>query len=314
MKIVYMGTPSFAICPLNALLQTAHTVAGVYTQPDNRGGRGKILTASPVKSFAIERGLRVFEPNDLRTKNVKAQLSSLAPDLIVITAYGKILPKEILGIPRLGCLNIHPSLLPLHRGPSPVVSTILEGDEIAGVTLMILDEGMDSGPILARKEERIFPEDTTETLTHRLFEEGAKLLIKSLPGYLQGDLIAVPQDQSRATYTTKLKKEDGLIRWDLPLGTVARQIRAYSPWPGSYTLWKGRILKILQGAPIYDLPAGSEPPGTVLFLPQGSQAAVGVVTGSGTLGLLQVQLSGKQQVDAAAFVRGNHDFLGSHLG
>ncbi len=309
-----MGTPSFAICPLNALLQTAHTVAGVYTQPDNREGRGKILTASPVKSFAIERGLRVFEPNDLRTKNVKDQLSSLAPDLIVITAYGKILPKEILGIPRLGCLNIHPSLLPLHRGPSPVVSTILEGDEIAGVTLMILDEGMDSGPILARKEERIFPEDTTETLTHRLFEEGAKLLIKSLPGYLQGDLIAVPQDQSRATYTTKLKKEDGRIRWDLPLDTVARQIRAYSPWPGSYTLWKGRILKILQGASIYDLPAGSEPPGTVLFLPQGSQAAVGVVTGSGILGLLQVQLSGKQQGDAAAFVRGTQDFLGSHLG
>ena len=184
---------------------------------------------------------------------------------------------------------------------------------MAGVTLMILDEGMDSGPILASKAEGIFPEDTTETLTHRLFEEGATLLIKSLPGYLQGSLIAIPQERSRATYTAKLKKEDGLIRWDLPLDIVARQIRAYSPWPGSYTFWKGRTLKILQGAPMSDLPAGSELPGTVLYLPQGSQAAVGVTTGSGILGLLQIQLSGKQQVDAAAFARGNHDFLGSLL-
>ena len=308
-----MGTPSFAISPLNALLQTAHTVAGVYTQPDNKAGRGKTLTPSPVKSFSMERGLRVFEPMDLRDNNVRDQLSSLSPDLIVIAAYGKILPKEILAIPRWGCLNIHPSLLPLHRGPSPVMSTILEGDEMAGVTLMILDEGMDSGPILASKAEGIFPEDTTETLTHRLFEEGATLLIKSLPGYLQGSLIAIPQERSRATYTAKLKKEDGLIRWDLPLDIVARQIRAYSPWPGSYTFWKGRTLKILQGAPMSDLPAGSELPGTVLYLPQGSQAAVGVTTGSGILGLLQIQLSGKQQVDAAAFVRGNHDFLGSLL-
>lgn len=193
------------------------------------------------------------------------------------------------------------------------MSTILEGDEIAGVTLMILDEGMDSGPILASKAEGIFPGDTTETLTHRLFEKGAALLIKSLPGYLQGDLIAVPQDKSRATYTAKLKKEDGLIRWDLPLDLVARQIRAYSPWPGAHTFWKGHTLKILQGAAISGLPAGREPPGTVLSLPQGSQAAVGVKTGSGILGLLQIQLSGKRQVDAAAFVRGNHDFLGSLL-
>ena len=308
-----MGTPSFAIHPLAALLQTAHTVAGVYTQPDNRVGRGKSVTASPVKSFAIERGLRVFEPNDLRDKSVEEQLSALSPDLILIAAYGKILPKEILAIPRWGCLNIHPSLLPLHRGPSPVMATILEGDEIAGVTLMILDEGMDSGPILASKVEGIFPEDTTEILTHRLFEEGATLLIKSLPGYLQGDLIAVPQDKSRATYTAKAKKEDGLIRWDLPLDTVARQIRAYSPWPGSYTIWNGRTLKVLQGRPIHELSSGSEPPGTVLSLPQGSPAAVGVVTGSGILGLLQLQLSGKQKVEAAAFVRGNHDFLGSTL-
>ena len=308
-----MGSPSFAIHPLKALLQAAHTVIGVYTQPDSRTGRGRTLAASPVKSFAIERGLRVVQPSNLRSPAVIDELSSLAPDVVVIAAYGNILPKDILGIPRWGCVNIHPSLLPLHRGPSPVTSTILEGDEVAGVTLMILDEGMDSGPVLASKREKIFPEDTTETLTHRLFEEGAYLLVRSLPKYLQGELIAVPQDGSRATYTAKLKREDGLIRWELPVDTVARRIRAYSPWPGSYTTWKGRTLKIMQAAPTYGLRAENEPPGTVLPLPRGSQTPVGVVTGGGILGLLQVQLSGKQQVDTAAFIRGHHDFLGAYL-
>ena len=177
--------------------RSGYDVVGVYTQPDRPAGRGRSLEPPPVKTFALERGLKVLQPTSLRTPEAHGQLSDLAPDLIAIAAYGRILPDEILHVSPAGCVNVHPSLLPRHRGPSPVAFTILEGDRSAGVSIMLLDEGMDSGPVIARQEEPITPEDTTESLTDRLFRKGAKLLVESLPAYLRGDLSPQPQDDAQ---------------------------------------------------------------------------------------------------------------------
>jgi len=181
MKVVYMGTPAFAIPPLEQLLDGGYQVVGVYTQPDKPVGRGRGVMASAVKTFAEQRGLRVFQPKSLRSPAAYRGLVEVGPDIIVVAAYGRLLPKEVLQLPPRGCVNVHPSLLPRHRGPSPVVFTILEGDQVAGVTLMVVEEGMDSGPIIAREEVLLLPDDTTEGLTERLFEKGAELLVKSLP-------------------------------------------------------------------------------------------------------------------------------------
>ena len=208
------------------------------------------MEASPVKAYALERGLKVLQPTSLRNPDAHSQLAALAPDLIAIAAYGRILPPEVIGMSPGGCVNVHPSLLPRHRGPSPVAFTILEGDETAGVSIMLLDEGMDSGPVIAQEVEPVLPEDTTETLTDRLFRRGAKLLVDSLPRFLQGDMVSQPQDEARATYAPRLTKEDGEIRWELPAESIWRQVRAYHPWPGSYTRWEGRLLKVLEAVPL----------------------------------------------------------------
>ena len=231
MRVVYMGTPAFAIPPLEELLASGYDVVGVYTQPDRPAGRGRSMEAPPVKTFALERGLEVIQPTTLRNPEAHSRLAALSPDLIAIAAYGRILPEEVVGMAPAGCVNVHPSMLPRHRGPSPVAFTILEGDETAGVSIMLLDEGMDSGPVIAQVEEPIHPEDTTESLTDRLFRRGAKLLVESLPRFLQGDSSPQPQDDAGATYARRLTKEDGEIRWELPAETLWRQVRAYHPWP-----------------------------------------------------------------------------------
>ena len=192
-----------------------------------------------------------------------------------------------------------------------MVFTILEGDQMAGVTLMVVDEGMDSGPIIAREEEPLLPRDTTEALTERLFEKGAELLVRSLPLYVQGDLVPTPQDEAQATYARKLTKEDGLLRWELPATTLERQVRAYSPWPGSYTHWRGRLMKVLEAVPAAR--AEAAPPGTAVLLERDSPAPVGVVTGEGVLGLVSVQLEGKRPVDVADFLQGHQGFVGASL-
>ena len=311
MRVIYMGTPAFSILPLEQLVESGYRVVGVYAQPDKPAGRGRAVVASPSKSYAEECGIRVFQPTSLRDPDAYRELASLKPDIIVIAAYGRILPKEVVQLPPWGCVNVHPSLLPLHRGPSPVAFTLLEGDAVAGVTLMLLDEGMDSGPIMAQEEEPILPQDTVETLTDRLFREGAKLLVRTLPLYLQGDLVARPQEETLSTYARKLTKEDGAIRWWLPAVSLWRQVRAYAPWPGSYTRWRGRLLKVLDAVP---LPGGEgSPPGEVVLLESGGMAPVGVVTGDGVLGLKRVQLEGKKDMDARDFLLGHEGFQGSVL-
>ncbi len=310
MRVVFMGTPAYAIPPLEELLANGYEVVGVYTQPDRPAGRGRSLEAPPVKTLALERGLNVLQPTTLRTPEAHGRLADLAPDIIAIAAYGRILPAEVVQMPPAGCVNVHPSLLPRHRGPSPVAFTILEGDPTAGVSIMLLDEGMDSGPVIAQVEEPILPEDTTESLTDRLFRKGAKLLVESLPRFLQGDLAPQPQDDAQATYAPRLTKEDGEIRWELLAETLWRQVRAYHPWPGSFTRWEGRLLKVLEAAP---LPHVAAAPGAVIPLDGTGPAPVGVASGEGVLGLKRVQLEGRRAVDAADFLKGHEGFLGSTL-
>jgi methionyl-tRNA formyltransferase len=314
MRVIYMGTPAFSVPPLELLVESGYQVVGVYTQPDRPAGRGRSVLPSPIKTYAEEHGLRVFQPASLRPADTQRELASLNPDIVIIAAYGRILPREVVNLPALGCLNIHPSLLPRHRGPSPVAFTILEGDDVAGVTLMLLDEGVDSGPIIAQEEKPLLPQDTVATLTDRLFSEGAKLLVQSLPLYFQGDLVPRSQEEAQATYARKLTKEDGIIRWELSAETLWRQVRAYFPWPGSHTHWQGKLLKVLDTVPLPALHTGKGgSPGEVVRLEAGAPATVGVVTGEGILGLKRVQLEGKRDVDANDFLRGHEGFQGSVL-
>jgi methionyl-tRNA formyltransferase len=311
MRVIYMGTPALSVHPLERLVESGYQVVGVYTQPDKPAGRGRNVAASPMKIYAEEQGLRVLQPSSLRYPDADREIADLKPDIIIVAAYGRILPKSVVQLPRWGCVNIHPSLLPRHRGPSPVAFTLLEGDEVAGVTLMLLDEGMDSGPLIAQEEEAILPQDTVGTLTDRLFREGANLLVKSLPLYTQGGLLPRPQDATQVTYARKLTKEDGVIQWGLSAVSLWHQIRAYSPWPGSHTRWRGSLLKVLDAVPLTG--DGSRTPGEVMLLESGGMAPLGVVTGDGVLGLKRIQLEGKKDVDARDFLMGHAGFVGSTL-
>lgn len=309
LRVVFMGTPAFAIPALDALSDASCEIVGVYTQPDRRAGRGRRLAASPVKQAAIERGLPVFQPASLRRDaESREHIASLKPDVIVVVAYGLFLPAKTLAIPPLGALNIHPSLLPKYRGPSPVASAILQGNTTSGVTLMLLDEGMDSGPIIAQRETPIGTEETAETLTARLFEMGARLLVDTLRQWRAGEMAATPQVEADATITSLLSRQDGAIDWTRSADYIARQVRAFHPWPGTFTHWNGRQLKV-HSATVVDTDA-SGAPGTVVELPQG----VGVATSDGALLLRRVQMEGRQAQDIDDFARGYRDFVGSMLG
>ena len=306
--VVLMGTPSFAVPALRALA-AHHRVVGVVTQPDRRAGRGRRLVYSPVKEAALELGLPLFQPPTLRTAEAVRRLAAWQPEVIVVAAFGQILRPPVLELPPFGCLNIHASLLPRYRGASPVAAAILAGEPFTRVSLMLMDEGMDTGPILAQRTCSIAPEDTTGTLTGRLAEMGAQLLIETLPGWLAGAVQAQPQDANRATYCRLLRKEDGHLDWERSAAYLERQIRACDPWPGAYTTWRGRRLKVLH-ARLWDGPLPGDTPGRVVDLSPG----LGVLTGQGVLELLEVQLAGKKPLPADTFVRGQKELIGSILG
>lgn len=312
LKVVFMGTPEFSVLVLSALLDAGHDVVGVYSQPDRPAGRGGRVAAPPVKSYAVERGISAFQPRSLRRDEAaRRELASLAPDLIVVAAYGLILPADTLDVPRLGSLNIHPSLLPRYRGPSPVAAAILDGEPVTGVTVMKLDETMDTGPIVAQRPTPIGADETAEELTSRLFQMGAALLIEVLPRWANGELQAVPQDGSLANVTSRLSRQDGEIDWGRPAELISRQVRAYYPWPGSFTHWEGVRLKVIEA-----LEAGADSdlsasPGAVVLLDQGG---LGVGTGSGILQVRRVQLEGGAVTTSAQFVQGHRELVGSILG
>ncbi len=309
-RIVFMGTPDFAVPSLQALARD-HQVVGVVTQPDRPAGRGRRLVAPPVKEAAGALGLEVIQPPTLRRPEAVERLVAWRPDLVVVAAFGQILRPEVLAIPPHGCLNVHASLLPRYRGAAPIPAAILAGDERTGVTIMRMDEGLDTGPMLAQADWPIRPDDTTGSLTADLARLGASLLVEALPGWLEGRIAPRPQDDSQATYCRTLQKEDGLLDWALTASHLDRQVRACDPWPGAYTAWAGQRLKILRARPLPGRPGpGGAGPGRVVDLAPGT----GVVTGEGVLELLQVQLAGKSAMDVHAFAQGRRDFAGSTLG
>ena len=282
----------------------------VYTQPDKPAGRGHRVAFSPVKRLAFARQIPVIQPETLKSVEAVEEMASFQPELIIVAAFAFILPAEVLAMPRFGCLNIHPSLLPRHRGASPVANAILCGDGSTGVTVMLMDSGMDTGPILCQEEARISVMDTTGSLSPRLADVGAGLLLRTLPEWLGGELKPRVQDESRATYSKVIAGEDAEIDWQLSALELWRRVRAYNPWPGCYTWWRTKRLKIHEAMPL-DCAARGEP-GEVIALAE--PPGVGVITGHGVLRLGQVQLEGKHKMPVDNFVLGKRDFIGSVLG
>jgi len=307
---VFMGTPQFAVTILESLLRSSYEVPAVYTQPDKPAGRGRPVVFPPVKKLALERQIPVMQPETFKSGEVMKKLASFQPELIVVAAFGSILPPEVLSLPKFACLNVHPSLLPRHRGPSPVANTILCGDELTGVTIMLMDTGLDTGPVLAQEKVGISFTDTAGSLGAKLADVGAGLLPQTLRRWLGGELKPQAQDESQATYSKLITSKDGEIDWHLSALELSRMVRAYNPWPSSYTWCQGKRLKIHRASPLGDGRNGEI--GKVIAL--GEQPGVGVVTNQGILGLCQVQLEGKHAMSVTDFVRGKRDFIGSVLG
>lgn len=308
-RVVFMGTPDFAVPSLQALAETGeYNIVSVVTQPDRPAGRGREIRPSDVKVAAEERELPVWTPETLEQDDAVERLRAMSPDVGVVAAYGEILRPNVLDIPDKGFINVHASLLPKYRGAAPIPEAILNGDETAGVTIMLMDEGMDTGPILAQRSIPVRHDETGGSLFERLSKLGAEVLVETLPRWLEGDITPHPQNDDEATVTRMLKKKDGRIDWAAPAVQIERQIRAYTPWPGSFTTWNGRRLKIIE-AHVADVPGDESTPGTVHRL----DAGVAVATGAGWLILDKVQVAGKKVVTADEFVNGYQDFVGSQL-
>jgi len=310
LRVVFMGTPEFAVTPLEHLILNQYQLVAVYTQPDRPAGRGRSLVFPPLKRAALARGLPVIQPARLRSAEAVAELASFHPDVIVVAAFGQILPQSVLDIPVHGCINIHPSLLPKFRGSSPVPAAILGGDEFTGVSVMLMDSGLDTGPILARAQIPISAQDTTGSLMAKLSLIGAQLLLEVLSCWLRGELTPQPQNEAEATHSSVLSKEAGEIDWHLPAVDIWRRVRAFQPWPGCYARWQGRQLKIIEAVPLSG--EGALEVGQVVALSK-EEAAFGVNTGDGILGVLRVQLEGKRAMPAAEFLRGQRQFIGAIL-
>ena len=309
MRVVFMGSPQFAVPPLERLIRGQYQVVAVYTQPDKPAGRGRALVSSPVKRAALSWGLPVVQPASLKEAGVVEQLKGFNPDAIVVAAFGQILPPSVLDVPAYGCINIHPSLLPKFRGASPVASAILAGEGFTGVSIMLMDKGLDSGPILARAQIPILAWDSTGSLTSKLSLIGAQLLGEVLLFWLRGELTPQSQDETKASYCQPITKDEGEIDWHLPAIDIWRRVRAFHPWPGGYTRWRGKKLAIIEAVPLAG--EGTFKPGRVVELT--SLAGFGVATGDGILGVLRVQLEGKRVISAADFLRGQRQFMGAVL-
>ena len=308
MRIVFMGTPEFAVPTLKHLVLNDYQVAAVYTRPDRPAGRGRGLASSPVKRLAKELALPVVHPVSLKETGAIAELDSFEPDVIVVAAFGQILPKSVLELPKFGCLNIHPSLLPRHRGVAPVAAAILAGDSFTGVSIMLMDEGLDTGPVVSMAQAAISDRDSTGSLTLKLSLIAAHLIQDVLPDWVRGGIKSKPQDEADATYSATIAKEDGEIDWHQPAVAIWRRVRAFHPWPGCYTRWRGKLLKIIEVEPLgREVKAVA---GEVITLPG---VGLGVSTGDGVLRLLVMQLEGKRAMTSEEFLRGQRRFVGAVL-
>ena len=306
MKLVFAGTPEFARASLEALVASGRTPVAVYTQPDRPAGRGKKLTASPVKRYALERGIPVYQPESLRDDAAVDELRALQPDLLVVAAYGLILPQAVLDIPTHGCINVHASILPRWRGAAPIQAAILAGDEKTGISLMRMTAGLDCGPVFHVADIAIGNLETAGELHDRLAALGATALVERLDDIVTGRLEAVDQDDSLATYAPKIDKQDAEIDWSLPAEEVARRVRAYNPFPGAFTHDRETRLKIWRATPT----DGSGKPGEVLRF---DNDAIVVACGEDALRLDELQLPGKRRAPTHEFA-GQTDLSGRRLG
>lgn len=308
-KIIFMGTSDFAV-PILIELVKKFTVIGVVTEIDKPAGRGQKILAPPIKSIAQKLELPCYQPLDLK-KNPKfvEQLSQLEPELIVVAAYGKFLPDAILNLPKHGCLNVHPSLLPKYRGPSPIQTAILNGEKETGVTIILLDEGMDSGDIASQKTLAIRQDENYESLAKHLSLLGAELLINTIPPFLDNEINLVTQNNDQATYCRKIAKENAKINWQGAAETIYNQVRAFNPWPISYTFWENKKLDILKAESIDSADAPNHPFGKVLAL----NKDILVQCGRGQLKLIEVRLENKKIMNINDFLNGHQDFMGAIL-
>ena len=297
LALVYAGTPEFAVPALERLVAHGFHLKAVLTQPDRPAGRGRAFLASPVKRRALELGLPVLQPESLNDRAVADTLGALAADAFIVAAYGLLLPKQLLALPRLGCLNIHASLLPRWRGAAPVQRALLAGDRCSGVAIMRMEEGLDTGPVYSSRALEIAPRETATTLTARLAALGAELLIETLAALAAGSARAEPQPAEGATYARKLTKSDAVLDWRQSAALLERSVRAFQPWPVAETRLGGAQLRIHE-AQIAE--GRTEPPGTVVAA---GANGIEVATGEGHLRLLRVQLAGRGIVDAAEFAR-----------
>ena len=309
MRIIFMGTPDFAVGTLEALVNAGHEVVLAVTQPDKPQGRKQILIAPPVKQTAEKLGIPVYQPKRVREPEALALLRSYEPELIVVAAFGQILPKELLDMPQYGCINVHASLLPKYRGAAPIQWAILNGDAVTGVTIMRMDVGLDTGDMIAKAEVAITPQDTGGSLFDRLAETGAKLCVETIPSIVDGTAVYTPQDEQAATKVGQISKKDGLIDFTRSAAAIECQIRGLNPWPSAYTSLAGKTLKIWS-AQESDRQTEAQP-GTVVLV---EKDRFGVQTGEGVLICTDVQLEGKKRMSAADFLRGNALTTGSRFG
>ncbi len=311
-----MGSPDFSLPTLGKLIESEHEVVGVVCQPDRPAGRGRELRPPPAKELAQEHGLRVLQPIRVNRQEPLDAIRALAPEAIVVAAYGQILKQPLLDIPTRGSLNVHASLLPKYRGAAPAAAAIIAGEETAGVTIMEVILALDAGPILTQRDLPIEPQDTTDSLNGKLSELGTDLLLDTLPRWERGELTPQPQDDAQSIYAPMLTREDAVIDWSLPAADIWRRVRAFVPWPVATTSLNGEHLRILEAWPLDGEPGIA--PGTVIDLPTASDAPAGagfaVRCGQGVLAIVRAQRSGKRPLSGVELLRGYRELIGARLG
>lgn len=313
-RIVFMGTAEFAVPALRKLYDDGWQIAEVVTQPDEPVGRKQVLTPPPVKVEAEKLGLSVYQPSTLKSDEAQAHFENLRPDVIIVAAYGKMIPKWLLELPSHGCLNIHPSLLPKYRGPSPIQAAILNGDTVTGVTIMLLDEEMDHGKIVAQKELGIMKHELRIMLESRLAKLGAELLVDVLPDYLDGTVPIRPQDHEQAIFTKLITREDGKIDWHQPAAVIERTARAYEDWPGIWTTWNGKRLKLLKISVFHEqIGCAGNPTSGYIWQTEEKNKKLTVNCQPGSVVLEEVQLEGREPMIAQEFLRGYLKIVGQIL-
>ena len=311
MNLIFCGTPQFAVPTLESLIAEKHYIELVMTNPDEPSGRGYDVKPSPVKLAALKAGLEVFQPLKLKLDSTAGFLSNFHPDFIVVVAYGHIIPKCMIDLPKHGCINLHASLLPKYRGAAPIQWAIIRGESVTGVTTMKIDEGLDTGDILLRREVPIQDEDTTETLSERLSSAGADLMVETLPKLIRAEIQPQPQNHAQATFAPSLKKEDGRIDWMLRAEEIGWRVRGLRPWPGAYTTLRFKNLHIWSAAPVPGQAGPGLDPGTLLP----DRGSLRVVCGLGTLlEVRELQLEGRKRLRARDFLNGARPSPGEKLG